>query len=212
MRYQGRITDWNDERGSGFIAPKQGGERVYFHATVLANRSRRPVGNEIVSYTLRTDERGRPQAHDVSFAGQRSPTVAAFMIAFVFLAIVAQLVVVGRLPMAVLAWYLFASAATYLTYAADKADAGAGRWRTPESTLHFLGLVGGWPGALVARQKFRHKTRKRTFIGAFWAMVVLNCVALAWLLSPQSQQFFAPWKATELRLLEAISAELKQRL
>ena len=37
-----------------------------------------------------------------------------------------------------------------------------------------LGFVGGWPGALVAQQGFRHKTRKRSFRRAFWTTVVIE--------------------------------------
>ena len=65
---------------------------------------------------------------------------------------------------------------------ADKAAARQGRWRTPESTLHTLALVGGWPGALVAQRVFRHKTTKQPFRTIFWFTVVANCAALAWLL------------------------------
>ena len=41
------------------------------------------------------------------------------------------------------------------------------------------GFVGGWPGALVAQQLFRHKTRKRSFRRAFWITVVVNVLVLA---------------------------------
>ena len=41
-------------------------------------------------------------------------------------------------------------------------------------------LVGGWPGALVARRVFRHKTTKQPFRTIFWVTVIANCVALAW--------------------------------
>ena len=42
-----------------------------------------------------------------------------------------------------------------------------------------LGLVGGWPGGLLAQRLFRHKTRKRSFRTAFWITVVVNMSALA---------------------------------
>jgi len=31
MRYLGRITDWNDANGIGFVAPNGGGDRVFVH-------------------------------------------------------------------------------------------------------------------------------------------------------------------------------------
>ncbi|WP_157598879.1 DUF1294 domain-containing protein [Rhodanobacter sp. Root561] len=47
-----------------------------------------------------------------------------------------------------------------LMYRADKSAAQEGRRRsrTPESHLHLVDLIGGWPGALIAQQQFRHKT------------------------------------------------------
>ncbi len=63
---------------------------------------------------------------------------------------------------------------------ADKTAAKQGRWRTSESTLHTIALVGGWPGALVARPVFRHKTTKQPFSTIFWVTVIANCAALGW--------------------------------
>ncbi|MCP3736358.1 DUF1294 domain-containing protein [Sphingomonas sp. RP10(2022)] len=45
----------------------------------------------------------------------------------------------------------------------DKARATSGGWRVRESTLLGLAALGGSPGALWARQRFRHKTRKQPF-------------------------------------------------
>ena len=84
----------------------------------------------------------------------------------------------------VLGLYAFFSAAAFVAYARDKAAAKRGSWRTPESTLHVMSLLGGWPGALMAQRVLRHKSRKVSFQIVFWATVVLNCVGLVWLLSP----------------------------
>ncbi len=64
-------------------------------------------------------------------------------------------------------------------YGADKSAAEQGRWRTSESTLHTIALVGGWPGALVARRAFRHKRTKQPFRTIFWFTVIAHCAALA---------------------------------
>jgi uncharacterized membrane protein YsdA (DUF1294 family) len=69
------------------------------------------------------------------------------------------------------------------TSAADK-----DHWRTKESTLHRFGLIGGWPGALLAQRVFRHKSRKREFQIVFWATIVLNCVALMVYSSPTASR------------------------
>ena len=55
------------------------------------------------------------------------------------------------------------SIVAFFVYRSDKRSAEAGEWRTPESTLHFLALMGGWPGAFLAQRIFRHKTSKQSF-------------------------------------------------
>ena len=100
-----------------------------------------------------------------------------------FLALVAITTGNGELPPAVLYLYLVGSLVTYFAYAADKLAARRGGWRTKEGTLHLLGLLGGWPGALVAQKRLRHKSRKASFQVVFWGTVVLNCGVLGWLLT-----------------------------
>lgn len=82
----------------------------------------------------------------------------------------------------VLGVYVVMSLIAFVMYGVDKSAAERGHWRTPELTLHLVSLAGGWPGALLAQRVFRHKTRKQPFQTVFWASVVVNCVAVAWLL------------------------------
>lgn len=191
MRYQGKISRWKDEQGFGFISPNDGGNPVFVHIKSFANRNRRPVGNDIVSYELKTDANGRAQAENVAFAGERVPPAkspgrgnAGLIIAIAFLAMLEGLVLYDQLPLAVLGLYLLASAVAFLAYALDKAAAQRRQWRTQESTLHLLALIGGWPGAVAAQQLLRHKSSKQSFQSTFWLTVVLNCAALGWLLTP----------------------------
>lgn len=193
MRNQGKIIDWKDDKGFGFVTPNGGGPKVFVHIKSFSNRQRRPVGNELVTYQLTSDARGRPQGVNITFVGDRpssppatapGPGVGALIFAAVFLAFVAGTVATGKLPLVVLIAYLIGSCVAYLAYVFDKAAPLKGQWRTPESTLHLFGLVGGWPGAMLAQRTLRHKTKKQSFQAAYWATVVLNCAALGWLLSP----------------------------
>lgn len=97
-----------------------------------------------------------------------------------FSALAVALVVVGKLPVALLYLYLAASGFAFIAYARDKSAAKHGRWRIRESTLHFFALAGGWPGAFLAQRLLRHKSRKMSFQILFWAIVALNSAAFGW--------------------------------
>lgn len=73
-----------------------------------------------------------------------------------------------------LALYPLASLVSLLLYWQDKQQARTQAWRTPEKVLHASELCGGWPGALVAQQVFRHKTRKLSYQATFWCIVVMH--------------------------------------
>ncbi|MFI8750767.1 DUF1294 domain-containing protein [Vreelandella lionensis] len=82
-----------------------------------------------------------------------------------------------------LAWYVAVSVITYATYAWDKRAAIKKRQRVSEKTLHWLALVGGWPGAWCAQQQLRHKTQKTAFRRVYWVTVLLNLVVLIGLIA-----------------------------
>ncbi len=200
VRYQGKITDWKDDKGFGFVAPSGGGPEVFVHIKSFSNRQRRPIGNELVTYELTSDARGRPRGANIAFVGDQpsspptvlpGPGVGALSFAAFFLAFVAGTVATGQLPLVVLIAYFMASCVAYLAYFFDKTAALNGQWRTSESTLHLFSLIGGWPGAMLAQRTLRHKTQKQSFQVMYWATVVLNCATLAalgWLLSPSGMR------------------------
>lgn len=191
MRTKGRITSWNDEKGFGFITPIAGGKQVFVHIKAFSNSNRRPDVNQLVTYTLSNDKQGRPCAANATLAGDRLPekekrksgSLTTIGAAF-FLVIVGVSVLTAKIPPLVLALYIVGSLITFTMYAVDKSAAQKGAWRTQESTLHLLSLAGGWPGALVAHQKLRHKSKKQSFRSVFWATVILNCSVFVWLFTP----------------------------
>ncbi|CAK15707.1 DUF1294 domain-containing protein [Pseudomonas entomophila] len=75
-----------------------------------------------------------------------------------------------------LALYPAVSLVSLLLYWQDKQQARTQAWRTPEKVLHASELLGGWPGALLAQQLFRHKTRKVSYQAVFWGIVLLHQV------------------------------------
>ena len=83
---------------------------------------------------------------------------------------------------AVLGGLVLLNIATFMVYAFDKNAAEQGRWRTPESQLHLLALLGGWPAAWLAQRALRHKSRKQPFLTTYVVTILLNLGALAALL------------------------------
>jgi uncharacterized membrane protein YsdA (DUF1294 family) len=82
--------------------------------------------------------------------------------------------IIDVLPDALTIVFILMSVITFIVYAMDKSAAKHGRWRTKERTLHFLALIGGWPGAFLAQRMLRHKSKKIAFKRIYWLTVFLN--------------------------------------
>lgn len=188
MPIKGTISSWNDDKGFGFISPRAGGKTVFIHIKGFNDRSYRPKVNDIVIYKLSKDKKGRTCAVDATIAGSkprkntaRKSKAPSALFVLAFLTAVAVSAATGHVPIVVIIAYAALSLITFIAYAIDKSAARRGAWRTKEGTLHTLSLAGGWPGALIAQQTLRHKTKKTSFRAVFWVTVLLNCAALAWL-------------------------------
>lgn len=75
-----------------------------------------------------------------------------------------------------------ASIATFVMYGWDKRQAKTNGWRVPEKQLHGLALLGGWPGAMLGQNYFRHKTQKTEFKIMTWLAAGLHVVLVLWYL------------------------------
>ena len=186
MRKQGKVISWKDDKGFGFIEPSTGGKQVFVHIKAFRGDSRRPTIGTEVSYVESKDAQGRARAESAQSLGQGlslGPASKAFIATSSFLLLVAAIVALEILPQPVLWLYLGMSVLTFAFYAMDKAAAQKGGQRTPESTLHTLALVGGWPGALYAQQLLRHKSSKESFRVVFWFTLVLNIAGFGYFVS-----------------------------
>lgn len=69
MRLQGKIIEWNDERGFGFIIQNGASERTFLHVSALRKTKGRPLLGRLVTYEIRRDDKGRLQAVAAELVG-----------------------------------------------------------------------------------------------------------------------------------------------
>ena len=184
MNFKGTVSQWNDDRGFGFITPVAGGQDIFVHVKAFEGQTIRPAIGQSVSFEVETGKDGKKRAKRVlpahfaaPYKPQRyveTPKFDAFglLAIAVFVLFYGYAAIVWRVPYWVGGLYLVASIICFLAYALDKSAAIARRRRTSEASLLVLGLLGGWPGAILAQQLLRHKSSKASYQSAFWASVL----------------------------------------
>lgn len=196
-RLHGAVSTWNDERGFGFVVSDDGAHSTFVHISAFPVDGPRPAVGDRISYLVETTRAGKTKAVAVKFISRSRAAVLArpprtgrrrLVVDYVILAAFAAILLATAFQWPVPAWiwiaYAGVSVITFVAYALDKKAAVGGGWRTSESVLLSLGLLGGWPGAILAQQWFRHKTRKPAFRAAFWGTVAINVLAFAALTTP----------------------------
>lgn len=202
-RKTGKVVNWNDARGYGFLSVDGQKDDVFLHVSAFPEAAGRPENGLWLSFVEGRDKRGRLRAEQVrlikapgSGGPGRLPRPARLnlknprvMFPLGFLAAAFSLSAAGALPYPVLWLYLLFSVVAFTAYALDKHAAIKGRWRTPEATLQGLALLGGWPGALLAQQWLRHKTVKPAFQLVFWIIVVAHVLLFGWFFTSDGSQW-----------------------
>lgn len=186
---RGTLSTWNDDRGFGFISCPEVPDNVFVHISAFAAGAPRPALGDSVAFDVAQSAKG-PQAIGVRLVGLVSGTRAAevgrldYLAIVIFIPLGLFIALNWTAPLTIFAIYAVASILCFFAYGADKRAATRHSWRTPEASLLLLGLVGGWPGAIVGMRVFHHKTRKASFRGLFWATVAVNAIALVFVTSP----------------------------
>jgi uncharacterized membrane protein YsdA (DUF1294 family)/cold shock CspA family protein len=215
MRYDGKITSWNDDKGFGFITTNSDNQRIFVHVSTFKNHPRRPSLNQRVSFAISTDKQNRPCAIKVKQIGpiysksakQRHSSPSTVW-AILFIVGVGISTYFFSTPTIIFQLYIAISLITFIVYALDKSAAQKGNWRTQERTLHLLALAGGWPGALIAQQKLRHKSKKESFRSTYKATVFINCCVFAWSLTTKGAAVVHPIAIDADRMIRGLLSSL----
>lgn len=186
MRYEGKIIKWYDDKGFGFVRATKDSKDVFLHISEIQKLKKKPEINQLVNYEITKDSQGRFRAVNVSYMmGNRfnrnseAPSTLSYPFIIIFLlftALVIERTFSGHLPTFFPFLFIGSNLVIFLYYYQDKTSAIKKSWRTPESTLHFLSLLGGWGGAYIAQKLFRHKHKKSSFMVIYKLTVVINCM------------------------------------
>lgn len=191
MKTTGKIKFWDDKKGYGFITPDSGKKEIFVHIKEFENRRFRPEIGKPLTYELSTGRDGRLCAKNAKLAEKPPKEISkSVLLAVLFLVSISIAVFFHKLPSSTIFIYTILSIITYLMYAKDKSAAENGNWRTPENTLHILSILGGWPGAIIARKKLRHKSTKQPFRFIFWITTLVNTASLLWFTTPIGANWF----------------------
>src|SRR5690625_5209390 len=139
MKHKGRIAEWNDERGFGFVVPQNKGPRAFLHISAMQS-NKRPQQGDQVHYALVQDEQGRWQAQQVTYAAITSRITLAPRVVLALGALAVLLLLWGMqwIPTLMAGTYGVASVVALLLYAKDKRAAQQKAWRVTEQSLHMV--------------------------------------------------------------------------
>ncbi len=202
QRYEGRITKFDHERKFGFIKLHTTNKEVFFHIRAF-RAGREPRMGEQVIFDIGQDKNGRPvainiqealfvakkqQERQIKLQAKRAYTerqeqkhgtlnlMCAFAVGFFMVVSVFSLI--GKLPVYLPVYYTWVSSISFIMHYHDKNKAKNNDWRTPESTLHTVDVLGGWIGATFAHKLLNHKAAKADFRVMFYVTIFLNIAGL----------------------------------
>lgn len=198
MSLKGVLSQWQDDKGFGFLQVEPNKPRVFFHISDYIEFDGRPENGMVVQFVLRQGDAGQWRAGSVQCV--QKPTAKKRLqsdgrhrnqnqgdvgsVGNMVFAVVLGVLFLGGLAYfsEILAiWSLVMSILSFSAYSSDKKAALRKTWRVSENRLHFQDLLGGWPGGLLARQVWRHKVSKTSFVITFWLTVALNILAMVWI-------------------------------
>ena len=79
--------------------------------------------------------------------------------------------------------------AGFVAMGIDKSRARRKAWRIPESTLFLIAFIGGSIGSIAGMYFFRHKTLHLSFVWGMPAILIVQVIALYYLLFHSSLSF-----------------------
>ena len=196
MKKKGTIQRWNTLSGMGSIRSPRISYDIFFHIKDYRG-SALPREGETVWFDEITARDTRPRAIEVStvsgnahvhshrprrYIGRKSGTGSFVLLLCLWIILAAWGIWDDRLPSWTVAAVIGLNVLTIMAYARDPQGARPGHWRMPETLLHLLSLLGGWPSAGMAQTILQYRSRNPSFATRYWSTVAVHfAVLLGWL-------------------------------
>ncbi|MDF1861428.1 MAG: hypothetical protein P1U87_14525 [Verrucomicrobiales bacterium] len=172
--HDSKVITWSNHEGSGFLSFSEE-EVIPVYAKDFQRFHRRPQEGDRVLHNLASGEGEWPHATDVVLLRARGlfhDLKGAWPTLFLVLPILAFLI--APLPggfFHCVAYVFLLSAATFLLYHCHEFRRDGIGNCTPDSALHFLELLGGWPGAILAQHQIGTEFSRKRYQFFFWIIV-----------------------------------------
>lgn len=183
-RFEGILVSWNSVKGFGFIKPKLGGRDIFVHVRDLQFKGKAPLIGITIFYDIMQRSDGKYRAINAYVIGEKHNNSLIHLTLIIFNFILCTIPFILSIYIIDITYYpliiySLLSFVCFFIYIYDKQMAISGGWRVRESSLHWLEIFGGWPGALIAQMIIGHKTSKMVFQFIFAVIVLLHIIVWA---------------------------------
>ena len=170
---QGKIINYNIQKGYGFIYSKDYKENIFVHHSAIINAKELFIGQS-VEFEIQITQKGLSAISVEAGAKQYSPYLIFGLLSLLTTAITYAYCYLYQPISHILGYLVAINFTTFLLYGYDKFIASSDRLRVPEWNLHGVAILGGSVAGLVSQQLFKHKRVKKSFQLVYWVIVIIQ--------------------------------------
>jgi uncharacterized membrane protein YsdA (DUF1294 family)/cold shock CspA family protein len=169
---KGIVVKFDPKKGFGFIKANDLTKDAFFHISSVEGKKTLAPGQK-VNFKVSSSARGLTATHIVPSGRALAPFIIFSILSIAsglgIAYLLKQYSITGK-PL----YFITINIITLSFFLIDKLMAKLNKLRIPEKKLLLLALIGGSPASLVGQFIFRHKTEKKPFKLAMWAIIFVQ--------------------------------------
>ncbi len=180
MAYKGKITQWYQSQGYGYITLENSTQRIKFEFDALKNITSQPSKDAVVRFTLSQDRHGNHHATQIE---RLQSTPLSLFAALVFVTALGFALYQYQYPR-VIGWGLgIINLASVVIATLDRRAYAKQQPLTSDPALIFISLFGGWIGLSVCTALFSLPSRSFFYRLLVALIIGVHFAALIWTVS-----------------------------